>query len=153
MVATSGSRPSGDSLKLPFFQLEQHKKHVPSKQHAVLQEVTATHVESFNFMLEHSLPASVGMLYPSFSEVDGRQLKFEIKNVGVGMPSVSTRNTGAVDRNYYPAECRERRTTYCAELSCDIVATLDDGDGEPQYVHTVRKGLGQVVLNILNTQY
>lgn len=142
------SENDSDALRLPYYQLEAEARPVPAKQHEVLQSVTATHVASFDFLLSDSLPAAVDSLYPAYEQVGdaGRHVQLTMRNVQVGMPAVGARNTGAIDRNCYPAECRERRTTYAADLSADIVAVVENPDGTEAYTHIVRKSLGQVSL-------
>lgn len=50
----------------------------------LMQSITRSHVESFNFMVEEALPASVQNMRPLEFEVNGRRLKIHIDDVQVG---------------------------------------------------------------------
>eukprot|EP00040_Diaphanoeca_grandis_P032793 m.199573 g.199573 ORF g.199573 m.199573 type:complete len:1144 (-) comp32739_c0_seq2:126-3557(-) len=133
------------ALQLPFKQLKEHKNPRPRKQHKLLQQVTANHVDSFDYMIRDSMPAAVANLYGVHVEdANGTQAHISLSDFQVGVPTINARDTNAVNRTCYPAECRERRISYTAEMSCVVTARV--GDGEQTWA--IRKSMGQIPIMI-----
>jgi DNA-directed RNA polymerase I subunit RPA2 len=74
----------------------------------------------------------------------GRSISFSVSNVVIGRPLVSVRDTAAADRALYPAECRERRLTYKAEMRCTVHVHVE-GESTPW---SIERTLGQIPIMI-----
>lgn len=119
-----------------------------------MQSITRSHVESFNFMVEEALPASVQNMRPLEFEVNGRRLKIHIDdvqvggvraavrpqnpnpsshlfhhpalkyNLQIGMPVAGKRTLTSINTILLPSECRQRKITYRGELAVRVRTPL-----------------------------
>ncbi|KOS19629.1 DNA-directed RNA polymerase I subunit RPA2 [Escovopsis weberi] len=131
----------------------------PPKDHTAypaLQLAVNPHIESFNAifrkdgkpgLLDHGI-ADIGTRV--FLDGDDRadpktrnQLRIRIKDVALQKAQVPPSNKNALNREIYPAECRERHATYRGKLSATFEYSINGGDA----TEFVRE-LGQVPIMI-----
>ncbi|KAL7282695.1 hypothetical protein ACG7TL_004169 [Trametes sanguinea] len=146
-------------VKSTFNTLERERKfkNPPEKGAVVpiLNEFVTPHIESFNALFDDSgLPAGDGdgrgLLHLGIEEIgkrvvfDGRgdvgaesgqrgwgnRLTMWYEQVSVGRPMVSERDTQAKERRVYPAEARERLTSYRGRMMVKICWQVNDGPVE-----------------------
>ncbi len=98
-------------------------------------------IESFDYMLKEALPVAVRNIEQMEVDVNGRTIRISYEDVSIGMPLVHHRDTSSLNRFLYPAECRERRLTYKADLNSSILVEFVDGSQEPFRIERV---MGQV---------
>ncbi|XP_068747280.1 DNA-directed RNA polymerase I subunit RPA2-like [Montipora capricornis] len=98
-----------------------------SEQHKALQGLVRPHIESFNFMLEEGLSLAVQGIHPQeFLLANGQRVTLYFTDASVGVPTLSERNVHATHYKVYPAECRERGTTYKAKLQVTLQWKIDN---------------------------
>ena len=101
-----------------------------SSRAARLDDLSAPHVQSFNFMLGEGLVLAVADLPRREVRVSsGDTLRFWLEDAKVHAPSVAEGSSAAESR-LFPRECRERGTTYAGELVVTLARSLNDGDIE-----------------------
>eukprot|EP00058_Branchiostoma_floridae_P014006 XP_002599494.1 hypothetical protein BRAFLDRAFT_223894 [Branchiostoma floridae] len=95
-------------------------------QHRPLQDLVRPHVESFNWFLREGLSLAVQAIPKlDFSLSNGRRISLSYVDASVGVPTVAQGNTFSRTLKVYPAECRERGTTYRAGLQARIAWSVD----------------------------
>lgn len=117
-----------------------------------LQLAVDPHIESFNGLfrqngkaglLEYGLEDIGTKIFLDGDERKGpegkNQLSIRIKNVTVQRPQVPPSNKMAKNREIFPAECRERHSTYRGRLSATFEYRVNGGDAQ-EFV----RELGQV---------
>ena len=100
-----------------------------SSKSARLADLSAPHVESFNFMLDGGL--TLGLEDIPAREVrlaNGEVLHFRLVDATIALP-VGDGGTAASDPRLFPNECRERGATYEGELTVTLARRVGD-DGE-----------------------
>lgn len=142
-AAAAEQGPIAPARTLPFTQLPLAKKPVPDKQHAPLQRAAYSHLESFNFMLRDSLPRAVKNLDRQEMMVNGERISFWIEEANIARPTAGRRDGVEATRSIYPAECRERHTTYEADLQ--VVMHVRVGENP---VWIVNRTVGQVPIMV-----
>lgn len=115
-----------------------------SIQHKVIQDVSKAHVESFNYVLREGLSRAVADIPPcEFALPNGDRVKLEIRDPYIGSPMISKNTIGVVTPQVYPAECRNRGTTYRGRLDVTVVWSVNG-------VHqdTIKKTVGEVPIMV-----
>ncbi|KAL3199144.1 hypothetical protein MRX96_014109 [Rhipicephalus microplus] len=127
-----------------------------SIQHKVIQDVSKAHVESFNYVLREGLSRAVADIPPcEFALPNGDRVKLEIREAltacelshpripTLGSPMISKNTIGVVTPQVYPAECRNRGTTYRGRLDVTVVWSVNG-------VHqdTIKKTVGEVPIMV-----
>eukprot|EP00911_Craspedida_sp_UC1_P002614 UC1_evm1s1935 len=125
---------------LPYNKVAQADEPVKPRRSAVLASVTAPHVQSFNMMLRDSLPRAVADLTPSEVMVNERRVIFGIEGAEIGIPS-------ARRDLIYPSECRQRRSTYRADL---VLRLRVDVEGQTNGPLRVERTVGQVPIMVMS---
>ncbi|CAL1530216.1 unnamed protein product [Lymnaea stagnalis] len=104
------------------------------KQHAKLQEITKAHVESFNYFLKEGVDKMAKHMNPIEFYLGDEdmgpnrlQLSLRITKVLIFPPIVPPTNKVAVTNKVYPAECRERRSTYVGNVLAHISFECSNG--------------------------
>ncbi|KDQ21118.1 hypothetical protein BOTBODRAFT_152148 [Botryobasidium botryosum FD-172 SS1] len=128
----------------------------------ILNELVAPHIESFNALFDDSgLPNGDGdgrgLLSLGIKDIGskvvfdrpgtigepgsswGNKLEFRIESVAVGRPMVPERDKMAKERKVFPAEARERLTSYRGRMSIKLTWRLNDN--EPAHAETRECGL------------
>ncbi|XP_005098273.1 DNA-directed RNA polymerase I subunit RPA2 [Aplysia californica] len=120
------------------------------EQHAMLQDVTRAHVDSFNYFYNVGIHKIVKHMDPVefylTDEQEGRQrlkMRIGISKVNIFPPRVHVGNKHAVNSRVYPAECRERRTSYLGEVQTIISYSLSNGKSG-----SVEKVAGQIPIMV-----
>lgn len=106
--------------------------------------MSKAHVESFNYVLREGLSRAVADIPPcEFALPNGDRVKLEIRDPYIGSPMISKNTIGVVTPQVYPAECRNRGTTYRGKLDVTVVWSLNG-------VHqdTVKKTVGEVPIMV-----
>ncbi|XP_029831423.2 DNA-directed RNA polymerase I subunit RPA2 [Ixodes scapularis] len=117
---------------------------LPNKQYKVIQNVSKAHIESFNYMLKEGLSRAVADIPPSeFALPNGDRIKIEMKDPFIGNPMISKNTIGVVTPQIYPAECRNRGTTYRGKLDVTLCWSLN---GVQQDV--IKKTAGEVPIMV-----
>ncbi|KAH9496230.1 DNA-directed RNA polymerase I subunit RPA2 [Bulinus truncatus] len=103
-------------------------------QHAIFQDVTRAHVDSFNYFLKDGLGKMIKHIEPLefyLGEEDQgpNRLRFSlsIAKVNIFPPKVSPANRVAVSNKVYPAECRERGVSYVGDVQVVISYSCSNG--------------------------
>ncbi len=94
-------------------------------------------------MLKDSLPRAVKLLGQQELVINEETVKFWIQEANVSRPSVGRRDTAEATRSVFPAECRERRITYQADLQLNIQVQV--GEGLPW---TITRIVGQIPIMV-----
>jgi DNA-directed RNA polymerase I subunit RPA2 len=106
-----------------------------------LQEAISPHIESFNAvfgggrspgLIHHGL-VDIGIKTfldgdPSLGPVGRNDLRIRYRDVTLEKPQLPPTNKFAVNRDIYPAECRERHTTYRGRLLATFEYSISGGD-------------------------
>ena len=127
----------------------------PPKDHTAypaLQIAVNPHIESFNGLfrsdgkpgiLDHGLADIGAKIFLDGDERKGpegkNRLSIRIKNVMLQRPQVPPSNKLARNREVYPAECRERHSSYRGRFSATFEYSINNGD-----THEFVRDLGQV---------
>lgn len=115
-----------------------------SKQYKVIQDVSKAHVESFNYMLKEGLSRAVADIPPcEFGLPNGDRIKLELRDPYIGSPMISKNTIGVVTPQVYPAECRNRGTTYRGKLDVTIVWSMNGVQQD-----TIKKTAGEVPIMV-----
>ncbi|PVD31138.1 hypothetical protein C0Q70_10416 [Pomacea canaliculata] len=86
-------------------------------QHKALQELTKPHIDSFNHMIRHGIHDIVEHMLPvEFELPGGQQCALYLKGISILPPRLPDTNKVSVSSKIYPAECRERRSTYRGDV-------------------------------------
>uniref|UniRef100_A0A2C9JZV8 DNA-directed RNA polymerase subunit beta n=1 Tax=Biomphalaria glabrata TaxID=6526 RepID=A0A2C9JZV8_BIOGL len=103
-------------------------------QHAMLQDITRAHVESFNYFLNDGLQKMVQNMEPlefylgeDTQALNRLRFSLNITKVNIYAPKVSAANRMAINNKVYPAECRERGTSYMGDVQAIISYTCNNG--------------------------
>lgn len=92
-----------------------------NEQYKVIQSVSKAHIESFNYVLKEGLSRAVADIPPcEFALPNGDRVKLELKDAFIGNPMISKGTIGVVTPQVYPAECRNRGTTYKGKLDVSL---------------------------------
>ena len=94
-------------------------------------------------MLRDSLPRGVKALERQELKVNGERILFWIEEANVSRPTAGRRDGSEAVRSVYPAECRERRTTYQADLQLNIHVQVGDNP-----VWIINRVVGQVPIMV-----
>jgi DNA-directed RNA polymerase I subunit RPA2 len=139
----------------------------PPKDHTAypaLQEAVAPHIESFNAIFGNG--ALPGLIHHAIADIgtkiyiDGdlanglpgkNKLAIRYKDVTLSKPQLPPTNKFAVNREIYPAECRERHATYRGRLTTALEYRINGGDwrefvldlGQAPIMLKVRDNLGR----------
>ncbi|XP_064648156.1 DNA-directed RNA polymerase I subunit RPA2-like [Lineus longissimus] len=112
----------------------------PKVQHQPLQDLTKPHIDSFNYMIREGLAKSVRCMQPlSFKLKNGDIAEFSVVDVNIFAPEVPSGNYKVSDTKVYPAECRQRGTSYKGRIQVKLLWKMN---GEPK--ETFDKMLGEV---------
>ena len=82
-----------------------------------LQNLASTHVNSFNFLLNHGIDLAVQNLEAVSVVVQGMTVVLSITHCAVGLPTPTNVNVAALKPQLYPSECRQRRVTYKSPIT------------------------------------
>ncbi|KAF0465383.1 beta and beta-prime subunits of DNA dependent RNA-polymerase [Gigaspora margarita] len=114
-----------------------------------LQKLVKPHIDSFNSLIE---PPTKGILNYAIIDIDpvevfdikvpynsptlGNKLKVWIEEVLISKPFLSEHVRATTMRKIYPAECRERFTTYAGKMNIKLCWKINDGNTnfETKYV-------------------
>ncbi|XP_064456531.1 DNA-directed RNA polymerase I subunit RPA2-like [Ornithodoros turicata] len=115
-----------------------------AKQYKVIQDIAKSHIESFNYMLHEGLASAVADIPPcEFALPNGQRVKLELKDAYIGKPLISKNTAGVLTPQVYPAECRNRGTTYRGKLEVTLSWSLNDVQQD-----IVRKTAGEVPIMV-----
>lgn len=124
---------------LKYNKLGQSKQPVPKHHSKHMRLCTAPHVESFNMMINETLPLAVMDLLPQECIVNERRVTISVDGAQIGIPSV---RQGFI----YPAECRQRRVTYRADLHLRVRVEVEGEQNE----WVVERTVGQVPIMVMS---
>ncbi|KAK7111027.1 DNA-directed RNA polymerase I subunit RPA2-like [Littorina saxatilis] len=118
---------------------------VPREQQwAALQELTKPHIDSFNYLLHEGLNKIVQHMLPVQFEISGgKRYSIFIQDMTILSPRLPESNKVAITNKVYPAECRERCTTYKGDVMIRV-AWKSDGKLEG----FVEKNAGQIPIMV-----
>jgi len=116
----------------------------PEKQNQALQDFAAPHIESFNYFLDDGLFLAVKDMAPQeFLLPDGRRVSLSFTDASIGMPTVPD-GCFARTLKVYPSECRERGSSYTAQLQVSCKYTVNNGENSG----VVLKSIGEVPIMV-----
>lgn len=119
----------------------------------LLQQAILPHVGSFNALLEGPDGGLLNLAVKDigtktvFDSTDpdrlGNKLSFRIDSVQIAKPAVSPKDHTTLNRKTYPAECRDRLSTYKSRLTLKFAYRVNDG---PEVFETREAGLLPIML-------
>lgn len=116
---------------------------IPSEQHKILQNLIRNHIDSFDYFIDHGLLEGIRATPPFiYTLPSGQKLKVEVVNFSLSTPQVES-SCFARDRNLYPSECRQRRSSYLAKLILEFVWYIDDN-----FMGSLEEDVGQIPIMI-----
>ncbi|CAH0563356.1 unnamed protein product [Brassicogethes aeneus] len=98
----------------------------PDKQNAILHELGAHHIASFNYMINEGLKKAIADLNPVEFVVNERKVRLEVNDFSFESPEVPLGTIGVRNRLVYPTECRQRAATYKGKFMISVSWFLDD---------------------------
>ncbi|GME74390.1 unnamed protein product [[Candida] boidinii] len=120
---------------------EQRFKNPPKDKSAypLLADAVRPHVGSFNALTEGPNGGLLNLavkdigaktIFDSKDTSDhlGNKLSIRIESIQIAKPSVPSNDKLSVNRNTYPAECRERLTSYRGKLLLKVTWSVNDGE-------------------------
>ncbi|XP_076461526.1 DNA-directed RNA polymerase I subunit RPA2-like [Babylonia areolata] len=82
-----------------------------------LQELTKPHIDSFNYLITEGVQKVVQHLSPvEFESPGGQRCSLFIQDVNISSPRLPDSNKVSTTNKVFPAECRERRSSYCGDV-------------------------------------
>eukprot|EP00105_Crassostrea_gigas_P025965 XP_011446725.1 PREDICTED: DNA-directed RNA polymerase I subunit RPA2 [Crassostrea gigas] len=91
-------------------------------QHQPLQDLTKPHIDSFNALIHGGLSRAVQTIPPvDFALPNGDRIAFKMLDATISYPTVDLGNKYAQTLKVYPAECRERGSSYLGSLSISML--------------------------------
>ncbi|KAK9472602.1 uncharacterized protein V1510DRAFT_378502 [Dipodascopsis tothii] len=117
---------------------------------AALGEAVAPHVESFNMLTDGGLldlgAKDIGERV-AFDRNDpanpGNRISFRVDGVQILKPTLSSKDKTTINRRTYPAECRERLSSYRARMILKLVYSVNGG---PEVVENREAGLVPIMI-------
>jgi len=99
----------------------------PKEQNKYLQEFIQPHIESFNYVIDEGLKRAVQLITPhQFELEDGKRVEISIVDAEIGLPSIDEQDFHSKTQKIYPAECRERHTSYKAKMKVTVQWKVDN---------------------------
>lgn len=95
------------------------------KQHHVVQNLIRNHIDSFDYFLDEGLNDAIKTMRPFvYTLPNNQRLEVQVTNSKLYKPQVDT-TSFSKEKNLYPTECRQRRTSYMGKLNLEFVWYLD----------------------------
>lgn len=118
-----------------------------------LKDLTAPHVQSFNYMLEGGIAHAVSSIPPrevlvppagtepgtELAPEEGTVVRFWVEDMQIGRPTKA--DAASSDMRLLPSECRERGITYDAPLTITLAKQVGDEDAAVTTLSTVAGSL------------
>ncbi|XP_046846262.1 DNA-directed RNA polymerase I subunit RPA2-like [Xenia sp. Carnegie-2017] len=102
-------------------------RNLKNEQMKTVQDLYLPHIESFNFLIEGGLDLAVQDIFPeSFELPNGQKVLIYFTGAIVGKPTIPEENVHSKSTKMFPAECRQRGTTYNAKLQVSIQWKVDN---------------------------
>ncbi|CAK8677674.1 unnamed protein product [Clavelina lepadiformis] len=98
----------------------------PTSQHKPLQDLTKPHVDSFNWFVNHGVKLLAKGITPVESLVNGRRIAFSLVDAAIEKPKVDDGFRNCRTTQVFPAECRQRGSTYQGKLQVNVAFFIDD---------------------------
>ncbi|XP_061179833.1 DNA-directed RNA polymerase I subunit RPA2-like [Saccostrea echinata] len=96
------------------------------KQHQPLQDLTKPHIDSFNALVHGGLTRAVQTIpLVEFALPNGDRVTLKMLDATISCPTVDSGNKFAQTLKVYPAECRERVTSYLGSLNIGMLWKLN----------------------------
>ncbi|RVD88701.1 uncharacterized protein DFL_002877 [Arthrobotrys flagrans] len=140
------SRSSAGQAVFDTIAREKRFRNPPADKSAfpALKEAVRPHVDSWNAVFReggclHQAIADIGER-TVFDRLDGNaetgygnKLTVRIANYYLGKSMLSSRDKTAMKREIYPAECRERHSSYRGQLQLELQYKVNNGDWQKEY--------------------
>lgn len=119
---------------MPSFRTRERQEEAYAPQRSNYPRLTALsrpHIESFNSIFAFGPSSLLELAVSDVGSVvvfsQGRKLELWVEGVSVGSPTLGDSARGTSSREIFPAECRERQTTYRARIQATLCFRLDGG--------------------------
>lgn len=113
------------------------------KQNKLLQDAVRPHIESFNYLLEEGLSQAVRNIPPVEFLLDDERVSLSFEDASVGIPTIAHGNKFASTLKVFPAESRQRGTTYQAPIQARLNWQTSSGESG-----SMMRPLGQIPLMV-----
>lgn len=98
---------------------------IPEKQHEIVQNLIRNHIDSFDYFINQGFLEGIKSIPPFvYTFPTGQKLEVRVINFKISTPQIDSESFMR-DKNLYPAECRQRRTSYMGMLSLEFVWYLN----------------------------
>lgn len=112
---------------------------IPEKQHEIVQNLIRNHIDSFDYFIDHGLLEGIKAIPPFFYTLPtGQKLEVHVANFKLSKPQIDSTSFNR-DKNLYPAECRQRRSSYVAMLTLEFVWYLNGN-----FMGSIEENIGSI---------
>lgn len=112
---------------------------IPEKQHKIVQNLIRNHIESYDYFIDHGLLEGIKAIPPFYYTLpSGQKLEVHVVNFKLSKPQIDS-TSFARDKNLYPAECRQRRSSYLGMLALEFVWYLNGN-----FMGSIEENIGQI---------